>query len=185
MKKPVIGILIGSAVLFLWGAISWMVLPFHNQTIKKLPEEQLISDTLKTVVEEPGLYFFPGHDNGNEVDRAAWAEKYKRGPVGVISFSPTGKTPMDAKNFIFEIVSDVVIAAIGMLLLLLTRDRVKSLFPRALLVALLGVIAAISGHAMYWNWMHFPGGFIFVNAADTVFSFFLLGFALAKFTPEA
>lgn len=49
MKKPLIGIVLGALAMFIWGNISWMVLSWHEWNIKRLPEEQLITDTKRTL----------------------------------------------------------------------------------------------------------------------------------------
>ena len=185
MKRPVVGILMGTAVLFAWGAVSWMVLPWHNKTIKKLPEEQLITDTLKTVVTSPGFYSFPGHPGPeSQIDEGAWREKYRRGPIGVVIFSPTGKEPMTSTNFLAEIAGDFVIALISMILLSLSRDRVQNILPRAVFVMSLGLVAGMATHMTYWNWFNFPLDVTVVNILDLMVGFLLLGFSQAKFVPE-
>jgi hypothetical protein len=79
-----------------------MVLPWHAKTVKHLPEEQLITDTLKTVITEPGFYVFPhGTNQEGKVDQKLWAEKYRRGPVGNLIFSPNGTEPMGFTHFLF------------------------------------------------------------------------------------
>jgi len=186
MKKPVIGILLGTAVLFVWGAASWMLLPWHSNTIKKFPEEQLVMDTLKTVVTEPGFYFFPSHEGPDgRMDDGAWAMKYKHGPIGVMAFSPAGRTPLGSANFLSEIGSDFIVALVTMMLLCLSRDRVQSTVPRALLVMSIGLVVGMAAHVTYWNWFVFPAGFTVVNIADGLVGFLLLGFSQAKFVPES
>lgn len=186
MKKIGLGILAGAAVLFVWGAVSWMFLPWHNGTIKRLPEEQLITDTLKTVIKEPGFYSFPGHEGPDgKKDDGAWAEKYRRGPIGSVVFQPAGAEPMAPSNFLCEIVGNLAAAAVTMLILYLSRDRVKGIVPRALLVTAVGLVVGVSAHMTYWNWFRFPGDFTAVNVLDGLMGFLLMGLTQAKFVPEA
>lgn len=190
MKKPLIGVILGAVVLFLWGMISWMVLPWHDWTIKPLPEEQLISDTLKTVVEEPGFYFFPSDKvrsrdgNVERLDQEIWTEKYKKGPIGALIFSPQGRDPMGPVNFLTEIFNQLVIAALVMLVMSLSRDRIRGVGGRILLSAVMGTVAGLAILVPYWNWFHFPCGFTSINFIDTIAGFSLLGLVMAKFVPE-
>lgn len=186
MKRTAAGILIGAVVYFGWGMISWMVLPWHNTTLKKLPEEQLIMDTLKTVIAEPGFYVFPNckGPDGQMMDKNVSAEKFKKGPNGAVIFSPGGREPMPPQAFIIEILANLLIAAISMVLLRLTRDRVTSIVPRALMIAFVGLLVGAAAHVPYWNWFQFPADFTRVAVLDSVIGFFLLGFAQAKFVPE-
>ncbi len=186
MKKPVIGIILGTVVCFVWGAVSWMVLPWHNSSIRTLPEEQLIMDTVKTVVSDPGFYIFPSNKTPNgQMDKKLWEEKYKKGPNGILVFSPGGHDFMPPQAFLFDILSNLIIASITMLILNLSRDRVKSIVPRAFLVAAIGIAVGTAAHGMYWNWFHFPTDFTCVALADTFISFLLLGFTQAKFVAES
>lgn len=185
MKKNIAGILIGTVVLFGWGFVSWMVLPWHNSTVKTMPEEQLISDTLKTVIPDPGFYFFPSHTNAAGVkDDVAWTEKYKKGPHGVVIFSPQGQEPMQPCNFLVEIAANLLIAAVAMVLLSLCRDRVRGLIPRMVMVGALGLVVWAGSDLPYWNWFGFPTDFSMVALWDHLVGFLLLGLAEAKFVSE-
>ena len=185
MKKTITGILVGAFVYYVWCMISWMVLPWHNTTMKKLPEEQLIMDTLKTVITEPGFYSFPsGHGDDGKYDMKIWSEKFKKGPTGVVVFAPGGHEAMPPRVYIVGILSSLLLSSLGMMFLCLSRDRVKSIIPRALLIACGGILSGLAVHVPYWNWFQFPLDFSRVAMADTVISFFLMGFALSKFVPE-
>ncbi len=185
MRKPLMGALLGALVYFVWGNISWLMLPWHASTIKHLPEEQLISDTLKTVIAEPGFYSFPSATTteGHQ-DMKAWAEKYRKGPIGSLIFSPNGKEPIGFLNIIFGFIGALVIASITMAILGFSRDRVTGFVPRTLLVLLLGLLAGFSIHYPYWIWFHFPMDFTLVSMEDTAVSFLLVGMVQAVFVPK-
>ena len=91
---------------------------------------------------------------------------------------------MSAVNFVVEIIGCLLIATVSMLLLLLSRDRVRSIVPRAFLVASLALVVGTTAHLTYWNWFHFPLDFTLVNICDNVLGFLILGFAQAKFVPQ-
>ncbi|GEM_PF-4753532 len=38
MKKKITTLTIGTLILFVWNAVSWMVLPFHSNSLKNIPE---------------------------------------------------------------------------------------------------------------------------------------------------
>lgn len=185
MKKPVLGVVLGALTLFVWGMISWMILPWHNSTMRKLPEEQLISDTLKTVVTEPGFYIFPHDINAaGQRDQKEWVEKHKKGPVGILAYSPFGKEPMGPINFIVEILAQLITAGLVMFVLNSCRERVASLGGRVFLTALLGLLIGVAVQIPYWNWFHFPLNFTVVAMADNIVSFALLGVVMSRFVLE-
>jgi hypothetical protein len=186
MGRKAAGVIVGAAVYFIWGMVSWMVLPWHDKTIKPLPEEQLITDTLKIVVTEPGMYFFPSDRkaDGAKIEEAAWSEKYKQGPVGVMAYSREGMEPMSPGKFVRAFIMNLVLAFLALTILSLCRDRVQGFIPRGLLVGLLGLLAGLATHGSYWNWFNFPLDFTVVGLLDETIGFTLMGLALAKFTPR-
>src|SRR5947207_2767946 len=58
-KKILLGGVVGGIVLFIWGALAWMVLPLHTPHVKTLPNESAVTAAIKGNVTETGLYFFP------------------------------------------------------------------------------------------------------------------------------
>ncbi len=187
MKKTLIGVILGTVVYFIWGALAWTVLPYHDKTMKPLPEEQLISDTLKTVVAEPGLYFFPNHKSahGGTADRAAWEERFKKGPVGMLIYSPEGKSPMDGTMFVWSVVGDLIVAGFVFLILISCRSIVQGFFLRVVFCAGLGVMVWTASFVPLWNWFNYPAAHILGYLIDFIVGFALIGAVQAKFIPEA
>jgi hypothetical protein len=181
MKKSVLGVLVGALAFYVWGIVCWMVLPFHERTFKTLPEETLITDTLKTVIPDAGLYAFPSMpiDTPNAAD--AWSERYMKGPTGLLLYSPGGTRYLKFSMTMIGFLIDLALAALTMVLLSLCRDRVKGIVARAALLALVGVIVAFAVHAPYWNWLHFPLSFTLVAVFDSIVGFLILGLAQAPF----
>lgn len=185
MKRFVLGGVVGAFAYFLWGAVSWMVLPWHNTTLKSLPEEQLIVDTLRVVVESPGVYFFPSdRKDGQPVDRDEWAQKYRKGPVGLMVYAPQGKEPMPPSIFAKALAGDLLVSFLVLAVLWLSRDRVQGIAKRTVLAAGLGLLSWAAVHFPYWNWFSFPTTYTAVQLADVLLGFAILGAAVAKFTPH-
>jgi hypothetical protein len=184
MKKMTVGVILGGIVFFAWGAVSWMVLPFHNKSIHKISEEQLVSDTLKVVIKDPGLYSFPycSPDHTKE-EQAAAMEKMKAGPTGMLFYSPAGWDPMSPKAFVISFLTGLFAAFVSMLVLAFSRDRVQGLGSRVLLLMTLGLMGWVLSDVMYWNWFHFPCDFVAASLIDWLAEFALLGIVLHKFVP--
>src|ERR1044071_718590 len=185
MKKAVVGVLVGGVVYFAAGAACWMALPWKNHAMKKISEENLVRDTLKVVVTQPGLYNFPNcvGDQG-KMDMNLFAEKFRSGPTGLIFIRMAGEEPMSPKNYVIGLLESLGVAAFCLCFLTLTRERIVSYAGRVLMVLTLGIFSWFSVHVPYWNWFFFPADYISVVLLDTLFSFGLLGLALAKFVPE-
>ena len=185
MSKALAGVIVGAIVYFIWGFISWAVIPWHTATVKALPQQRLLSDTMKVVIKEPGFYVFPAEENRNDKDeRDKVNELFRQGPVGTVAFSPTGHERMGADILIKQFVSDLVQAALVMFVLFAASHRFKSVVHRAHLAAALGLLIGIAAHVQNRLWFNFPMGYTIVNILDLTVGYALLGIALAKFVPE-
>lgn len=185
MKRAFIGVFLGAVLYFVWGAVSWMALPFHDKTIKTLPEERLIRDTLKTVVTESGLYMFPSDKTATgRMDQNDWNASFKSGPNGVLAYDLGGKDPMGPGVFLRGFLIDFLIAGLAMLVLIISRDRVRTMGGRFLVVTALGFLAWVTVHVSYWNWFFFPGPYTLVTLMDCVVGYGLLGLVLPRFLPR-
>ena len=92
-RKTIITIVLGTLLLFLWNAVSWMVLPFHSQTLKNMPEGVLNFDNSSQTDMESGIYHYPGFpaDNSQEAmgELAKQLETGPRVPFMVYRSEPT------------------------------------------------------------------------------------------------
>src|SRR4051794_5856988 len=62
-------------------SILHMILPFHKNDYKKLPDEEAARAALRGV--PAGIYMFPACDHKN-MKEPAMQEKFKQGPVGTL-----------------------------------------------------------------------------------------------------
>src|SRR5436190_20199030 len=65
MKKILIASLVGAVILFVWNAVSWMVMPTHLDSFHYTPAQDSILNTLKNSGLTTGAYLMPGADNRN------------------------------------------------------------------------------------------------------------------------
>lgn len=186
MKKPLMGVVVGGVVFFVWGALSWMVFPWNEAQIKGLPQETLITDTMKIVIPEAGVYMFPSGKtpDGQMGDKQQWVEKYKAGPVGFLVYSPGGADAMSPRQFGMGLLLSVLTAAVAVFVLVIARDRVRTVLQRTGVVVILGLGAWLTVHASYWNWFHFPLPYTLTALFDTTLAFAVLGLAVSKFVAE-
>ncbi|MFN2383195.1 MAG: hypothetical protein ABR559_02915, partial [Gemmatimonadota bacterium] len=79
MKRIMLAGLLGGLAVFVWGSVSWVVLPWHVATMHPIPDGEAVTEALAARVTEPGIYHFPGRaESGQEED--AVAGRYERGP---------------------------------------------------------------------------------------------------------
>ncbi|MFN6963555.1 MAG: hypothetical protein ACK4S4_07295 [Pyrinomonadaceae bacterium] len=179
MRIVIAGVVAG-LLMFVWSFISHTVLPLGETGVRMLPAEPAIVGTLKQNVPESGLYFYPGldmaHGDVSPEEQAAWAERYKAGPRGILVYRTDGDEPMGAKMLLTELASNIlacivaawVIASIG-----------GSFVTRAIAAGMFGVIGWLSIDVSYWNWYGFPTSYAIAQGIDQFVGWLVSGAAIA------
>lgn len=88
-------IVLSAVIVFVASSIVHMVLPYHKSDYRQLPEEDKALAVLRPLGLKRGLYIFPfcAHQ---DMKSPAMQEKYKQGPVGMLTVFPSG-TPVMGK----------------------------------------------------------------------------------------
>ena len=86
-------IVLSAIIVFVASSIMHMLLPYHQGDYRQLPEEDKLLAALRTVGLQRGLYIFP-YGTHKEMKSPALIEKYKQGPVGMITVFPNGPPAM-------------------------------------------------------------------------------------------
>jgi hypothetical protein len=86
-------ILLAAVIVFVASSIMHMVLPYHRSDFRQLPDEDKILNALRTVTLTRGMYIFPFCTHGS-MKSPEVVEKYKRGPVGMLTIFPSGPPAM-------------------------------------------------------------------------------------------
>jgi hypothetical protein len=176
--RLIIAAILAGIVMFMWGAVSHMVLHIGDAGLQSMPNEAAVSAALKANISEPGFYFMPGMDmsgSASEQERAAWAAKYKEGPTAMLVYHPSGEDPMSIKQFAVELGSDIAAAlVVGMILSLGAAG-----FSRGVTIStLVGLAGWLSINVSYWNWYRFPTNFVTGELIDQIAGWLLAGFVL-------
>jgi hypothetical protein len=86
-------ILLSAVIVFVASSIMHMVLPYHKSDYQQLPDEDKLLATLRAANLKRGLYVFP-FCNHKDMKSPAVQEKYKQGPVGMMTILPSGPPNM-------------------------------------------------------------------------------------------
>lgn len=86
-------IVLSAIFVFIASSIMHMFLPYHRGDYRKLPEEEKTLAVLRELGLTRGLYIFP-FSSHKEMKSPAMVEKYKQGPVGMMTILPTGPVAM-------------------------------------------------------------------------------------------
>jgi hypothetical protein len=187
MKSLIVPSLLAAVAVFIWTAISWMALGWHNVDMKSISDPALAKQ-IQTSLTEPGIYVYPGYEvSGQELSMEQWSELRKAGPmVHFMVYDPVGAEWSMGASMIKSFVINFISAFIAAVLLMMTLAQNPSFIRRAIFVMLLGLFAGFVVHFMNWNWWHMAFGFTIVNVIDLCVTWFIAGLVLAwRIKPEA
>ena len=86
-------IVLSAVIVFVASSIMHMVLPYHKGDYQKIPDEDKVLPALRAAGLKRGLYIFPFADH-NTMKSPEVMEKYKQGPVGMMTIFPSGPPVM-------------------------------------------------------------------------------------------
>jgi len=157
--------------MFVWGAISWMAIPWRASSLLAFPNEPEITKSLMGSAPRSGMYLLP---NGSS---AAAMEQMTKGPV---VFASVRTHPMASMDALMSIELLIQIAASFLGCLLLRQTRPMSYGARVLFLSGLALIVGVAGHLENWNWWSFSTGYTAMEMADLLIEWTLAGLAMAK-----
>lgn len=88
-----LAILLPTVLVFIASSIMHTVLPYHRGDYRQLPDEDKLLAALRPAGLRRGLYIFP-FGTHKDMKTPAMQEKYKQGPVGMMTVFPTGPVNM-------------------------------------------------------------------------------------------
>lgn len=187
MRVVIAGVL-AAVVYFLWGFVSWTVLPWHAWTIRPLPAEEQTAVTamLKKPLTMSGVYTIPGmpQDPGDIAAIEHWVQQHRSGPVGTLMFHREGWEPMSTGTFLISGTFNLIVGLLLAYLVWLTRHVTHDYWQRTGVCVLVGVAMAVATDLMWWNWLFHPMDYAVVNAIDHVIAATLMGLAIAAVIPS-
>jgi len=87
-------ILLSAVIVFVVSSIIHMALPIHKNDYRKLPDEDKVADALRSAGVTPGRMYILPHCDHKNMKSPEVVEKFKRGPVGLITIRPSGAPAM-------------------------------------------------------------------------------------------
>ena len=169
MKRILLLSLVAGVLLFVWGVISWAVLPWHMMVANKFTNEAAVSQVLKENAPQRGMYFLP------------YSEK-DHGPNQVGAFAnvlPDGTEMNIGKQMLFGLITEILSALL--VLSLASMAGVLSYWGRVGFFSLTGFTIGFVSHAPYWNWFGYSASYVGVTILDIVIGWTLAGLVVAKF----
>jgi hypothetical protein len=173
---------IGGLIVFLWGVISWMVLPWHEKCFKKFADESDVAEAISDNAKEAGVYVLPNtfayRSDTSQKEMHKGMQMMEKGPFMFAVVHPKGMGKMSAKPFILS----YIIAFLGAYIAISLFMHAKGLnFNQKVgFFALFGLGVAVLAELPLWNWWGVPFGYALVHMLDHVIAWSLAGLVIVK-----
>lgn len=184
MVRVLIAAFIGSIILFAWGYVSWMVMDWHDQTIKPMPANPELIAQMNLNIHEPGMYMYPPMplEKTNEA-MTELREKEAKGPIVFMHFNGGGVDVPMGRQFAVGYGMNFVTALLAAWIVWLTRGKATSFVSRWGVLLGIAWMSALMSDGMMWNWMYMPDDYTMINAADKLAGILLMGLPIALIIP--
>ena len=83
-------ILLSAVLVFIASSIIHMVIGYHGSDFKRLPDEDGMMEALRSFNLPPGDYQMPCAGGAKGMKSPEFQEKYKKGPIALITIAPPG-----------------------------------------------------------------------------------------------
>ena len=87
-------IVLSAGIVFVVSSVIHMMTPWHKGDYPKLPNEDRVMDALRPLGIAPGEYMMPRASSREEMKSPVFMEKFKRGPVAMLTVWPGGSMAM-------------------------------------------------------------------------------------------
>lgn len=173
--------IIGGLVMFMWGAVSHMMLPIGEMGMKVPTEQASAITALAPTTQGPGVYMYPSlpaEDWQDEGKMKAFAEATKGQPYAFVVYQPGGNPVNESMtpNLVKQWGSDTLGALVAAWVLALGAFGFGK---RVLIAGALGLFAWLAISVPYWNWYQFPTDFTVANLVEQVVGWLFGGAAIA------
>src|SRR2546425_2735664 len=159
-KRLALGSLLSGIVLFVWGAIAWIVIPWPGDPVRTFINEDAVAQAVTANTPRSGNYLLPHEpkrtpgmsDEQYKAAGQAAMDRMTRGPMifAAVRLEPIGST---TRPLIIQFLTQLVLALIGSFLLMQTGRL--SYKGRVIFLTVIGVIIFVGGHVDEWNWWSF------------------------------
>jgi len=185
MVRVIIAGLVGGVILFGWGCVSWLVWDVHRSTLRAMPNEDVVTSTLRNNIKESGLYWFPMMPaDGDPEETEKWFERHREGATGMLLYQAEGVEVFTGTMLIRGFGFHLAAALLASWVVWLTRASANTVFLRLAVVMLLGLIVVTTTDLPLWNWMRYPTDYSMVNAAGHLIGILLMGIPIAFMVGE-
>jgi len=178
-KQLILGSVLGGIVLFVWGAIAWMFIPWPGQPLRAFKNEDAVTQAIVANAPKSGNYLMPNADQkGLTAEQQQKAmEKMAKGPI---VFAAVRLEPFNsmAKPLVSQFLTQLLVALLATLLLSQTCGL--SYKSRVVFLTVIGLIIFVGGHFDEATWWSFSNAYMLMQFGAIVIGWFLASLIMAK-----
>ena len=172
--RIILAAILGTIVVFVWGAVSWIGLDLWDGELRDLPQAEVLMPEIRATIDQPGAYLFPpmpvmsDETGAEEEDRLleSWKEAARQGPTGVLLVRPDGVDPGRPSMFVFGFLLEFGGALLLSVILSIAARAGHGPAGRfAIGIAILG-FAVIAAVMVPGNFMLLPSDWVKAMAGD-------------------
>ena len=177
MTKQLIGVVLATVAIFLWGFVYWGLMSAPYAPLKATNGDAAAQQALLEHFPSTGMYLIPGAYNAPEDAARMFAE----GPSAMVNFVREGHPMEDPAMMGQGFVLNLVVVLLLAVLMKRALPALPSYRERVVFAALVGLTAVVMinlGDAVWWR---YPVSWKISQALYGFVSFTLAGAILAKF----
>ena len=186
-KSLFLGAALGGITLFLWGAVSWIMMPWHMHALHQFEDESQVAQTLTTNAPVSGIYLLPNvlhaqsrtHPEIAQKERAEAAARMRQGPYAFVAVTLKGMDPTKPAPYVYALAVDVICALLVSGLLMQTQEL--RYLQRVWFVTIVGLVVGTASQLPNWIWWRFSDEFTAIGFLDAVVGWLLAGIVIARF----
>jgi len=183
MKRTILAGLVAGTVAFMWGGLSWSLLPFQTGKIKTMPNEVAIAEFLAKTLPGEGVYQYPGDPDPASGDAGLQEamQRYERGPVVPLLVYKPGPGSMNLAAFVARGLGANLLAGVLLAMVLaLMAPAYDAYWSRVGVVGLIATFATLITHVPYWAWGSFPTSYTLIVVIDAILAWLVAGMVLVR-----
>ena len=164
--------IVGGIILFIWSAISWMILPWHMATLRGFSNEIAVIQTVTSNSPQSGIYILPLKQRDVQQGQAQQSPQV----FASINFQGMGTSMAEPMLICFlnQVITAILVAW------LLSKATGLNYFGRVGFIVVFALAASLVTHIPYWNWFAFDTTYTLMIIVDTLIGWLLAGLVMAK-----
>ena len=177
MKQAILGVLVATIVLYLWGFVYWGASTVPYYAWEQAPDDRAAGAALLEHFPESGVYYMPGNDHPMEERN----QLFEQGPTGFVILDRDGRPAFDTSIMIGGLILNAIVVAVLAMLLQITLPAAPTYIQRLRIVTYAGAAGVFLINFGDVVWWAIPMGWVVAQAVYNFTGVVIAGAILARF----